>query len=65
MIDFNTYKELHPYSTYSTVEYPSSKAEKYAPKDGQDPQAPEMYLFPTMVPGFDLRRKKWGKFAVN
>jgi hypothetical protein len=31
------------------------------PTDDSEPEAPEVYLFPTRLPGFDLRRKKWGK----
>ncbi|RSM13182.1 hypothetical protein CEP52_002042 [Fusarium oligoseptatum] len=62
MIDFDTYKKLHPWSKYSRRTYDPSKSERYSPEDDQGPQAPEMYLFPTMIPGFDLRRKKWGKF---
>ncbi|RTE69062.1 hypothetical protein BHE90_016557 [Fusarium euwallaceae] len=37
--------------------------DEYSPKEDQGPKPPEIYLFPTMVPGFDLRRKKWGKFT--
>lgn len=59
MIDFNAYKELHPNSKYSRRVH--NKADEYSPSDSQGPQAPEIYLFPIMVPGFDLRRKKWGK----
>lgn len=65
MVDFNTYKELHPYNTYSRFQQSSSKADKYTPKDSQGPQVPEVYLFPTMVPGFDLRRKQWGKYMLT
>jgi hypothetical protein len=32
----------------------------YLPTDDSEPEAPEIYLFPTRLPGFDLRRKKWG-----
>jgi hypothetical protein len=62
MIDFATYKELHPDNEYSRRTQISSNVDEYSPGDNQGPQAPEMYLFPTMVPGFDLRRKIWGKF---
>lgn len=58
MIDFNTYKELHQ----KTVLWNFDKDKKiYKPKDGNIPKAPEIYLFPGNIPGFDLRRKKWGE----
>ncbi|KAI8721315.1 AAA domain-containing protein [Fusarium sp. LHS14.1] len=65
MVDFNTYKELHPYSKYSKQEDVLSKSEEYSPKGDQSPQSPEMYLFPTTVPGLDLRRKKWIDLQVD
>ncbi|RSL96134.1 hypothetical protein CDV31_013606 [Fusarium ambrosium] len=65
MIDFETYKELHPNSEYSLRRYSSSKSERYSPNEDQGPQAPEIYLFPTKVPGFDLRRKKWVDLQVD
>ncbi|KAL3423070.1 hypothetical protein PVAG01_04817 [Phlyctema vagabunda] len=63
MVDFNTYTELHPSNKYQ----PSNTASKMTklPSDGDIPQAPDIYLFPTMVPGFDLRRKKWTDLQVD
>jgi hypothetical protein len=62
MVDFNTYKELHPFNQYmGCVDFTSIK-ETSLPTDGSEPKAPEIYLFPTLVPGFDLRRKKWSKY---
>ncbi|UPK89428.1 hypothetical protein LCI18_000363 [Fusarium solani-melongenae] len=45
--------------------YNSPKVETYSPKDDKGPQTPEIYLFPTMAPGFDLRRKKWVDLEVD
>lgn len=67
MIDFNTYKELHPSNKYSTgisiSEWLGKKA--YLSTNGSEPTAPDIYLFPTQVPGFDLRRKKWVDLEVD
>ena len=62
MIDFNTYKELHPLNQYMDFLGFVSTKETSLPTDGSEPKAPEIYLFPTLVPGFDLRRKKWSKY---
>ncbi|KAI8276631.1 hypothetical protein K4K60_007534 [Colletotrichum sp. SAR11_57] len=40
-------------------------AEPGLPADGSEPHAPEIYLFPNIVPGFDLRRKKWVDVEVD
>ncbi len=69
MTDFSTYTELHPKNSYvelipagsrgygSTGLHPGTNL----PTDDSEPTVPEMYLFPTHLPGFDLRRKKWGE----
>jgi hypothetical protein len=62
MIDFNTYKELHPLNQYISFLGSVSTKETSLPTDGSEPKAPEIYLFPILVPGFDLRRKKWSKY---
>jgi hypothetical protein len=61
MVDFDTYKELHPGSSYMRQEGYISGRKPNLPKDGSEPEEPEIYLFPKLIPGFDLRRKKWGK----
>jgi len=38
----------------------SAETDSSLPTDDSEPEAPEVYLFPTSLPGFDLRRKKWG-----
>ncbi|KAL6355939.1 hypothetical protein LRP88_09523 [Fusarium phalaenopsidis] len=65
MIDFDTYRELHPSSGYAFHKRDPSRMGKYSPKVDQVPQTPEIYSFPTKVPGFDLRRKKWVDLQVD
>ncbi|RYP48467.1 hypothetical protein DL768_005669 [Monosporascus sp. mg162] len=65
MIDFNTYKELHPLNPYSSIVSSASENGTDLPTDGSEPKAPEIYLFPTRVPGFDLRGKKWVDLEVD
>lgn len=38
----------------------SAETNSALPTDDSEPEPPEVYLFPTSIPGFDLRRKKWG-----
>ncbi|KAH0432665.1 AAA family ATPase [Colletotrichum camelliae] len=64
MIDYDTYTSLHPLNRYAPSA--TEKAtEPTLPKDGSEPRAPEIYLFPNLVPGFDLRRKKWVDVEVD
>ncbi|KAL8314031.1 hypothetical protein RB597_006447 [Gaeumannomyces tritici] len=76
MTDFATYKELHPDNpylrsmSYQKIGMPGhdslgSHPELNLPTDGSEPAAPSIYLFPEYLPGFDLRRKKWGEVAWN
>ncbi|KAI0165436.1 hypothetical protein GGR52DRAFT_558701 [Hypoxylon sp. FL1284] len=62
MIDFRTYAELHPSNPYSKNQ--PIKKTRYS-TDASAPKAPEIYLFPTQLPGFDLRRKKWVDIEVD
>ncbi|KAI7765298.1 hypothetical protein ACKAV7_005169 [Fusarium commune] len=55
MVDFDTYKELHPGSSYMRQEGYISGRKPNLPKDGSEPEEPEIYLFPKLIPGFDLR----------
>lgn len=60
MIDFDTYQELHPSNKYSlTMLGPSN--EYFPPISTNEPNATEILVFPPLIPGFDLRRKKWCK----
>ncbi|PYI09863.1 P-loop containing nucleoside triphosphate hydrolase protein [Aspergillus sclerotiicarbonarius CBS 121057] len=58
MIDFRTYWQLHPSdkstSTTNRTEITSERMEFDEP-----PSEPEIFLFPSHIVGFDLRRKKW------
>ncbi|KAF5666706.1 AAA family ATPase [Fusarium denticulatum] len=65
MVDFDTYKELHPGSSYMRQEGYISGRKPNLPKDGSEPEEPEIYLFPKLIPGFDLRRKKWVDLEVD
>ncbi|KAF5640540.1 TOB3 (member of AAA-ATPase family) [Fusarium sp. NRRL 52700] len=65
MVDFDTYKELHPGSAYMRQEGYISGRKPNLPKDGSEPEEPEIYLFPKLIPGFDLRRKKWVDLEVD
>ncbi|CAI0648973.1 unnamed protein product, partial [Colletotrichum noveboracense] len=64
MIDYDTYTSLHPTNSYA-MKVTEVVAEPGLPADGSEPHAPEIYLFPNMVPGFDLRRKKWVDVEVD
>ncbi|KAL8381577.1 hypothetical protein RB595_005724 [Gaeumannomyces hyphopodioides] len=73
MTDFATYKELHPEnpclqsmslqknSTFGLGLPPRANL----PTNGSEPAAPDIYLFPGHLPGFDLRRKKWVNLEVD
>jgi AAA+ superfamily predicted ATPase len=74
MIDFETYAKLHPGNPYvlSSTRAPrhmfqgsSTETDPKLPADGSEPKVPEIYLFPTRLPGFDLRRKKWVDLEVD
>ncbi|KAK2730733.1 AAA family ATPase [Colletotrichum kahawae] len=55
MIDYDTYTSLHSKNSYS-MNATEEVTETGLPTDGSEPRAPEIYLFPNLVPGFDLRR---------
>ncbi|KAK1454888.1 hypothetical protein CMEL01_03648 [Colletotrichum melonis] len=63
MIDFETYESLHPNNQYTNKE--KFPPEPGLPTDGSEPHVPEIYLFSNLVPGFDLRRKKWGEVSFD
>ncbi|KAJ3545948.1 hypothetical protein NM208_g2244 [Fusarium decemcellulare] len=65
MVDFSTYKELHPYNHYSQKSRDSLEVTTNLPVDSGELEEPDVYVFPTMVPGFDLRRKKWVDLNVD
>ncbi|KAK7460276.1 hypothetical protein Landi51_00524 [Colletotrichum acutatum] len=63
MIDFETYTSFHPHNQYTNKD--KLVPEPGLPTDGSEPRLPEIYLFPNLVPGFDLRRKKWVDVEVD
>ncbi|KAM5351088.1 hypothetical protein ACJ41O_003811 [Fusarium nematophilum] len=65
MIDYRTYQELHPYNEYWTAVQMGRATRENIPMDGSEPKEPEIYLFPTKIPGFDLRRKKWTDLEID
>ncbi|KAM7211276.1 hypothetical protein V8F06_013333 [Rhypophila decipiens] len=80
MLDFAIYTELHPANKYvqdrpyRMIDYDNPIPEWKSitkgatipgTEDDAEPSAPEIYLFPTHLPGFDLRRKKWVDLEVD
>lgn len=65
MIDFDTYQELHPLNKYHAGWRNAPYVLTNLPTDDSEPKAPEIYLFPPLIPGFDLRRKKWSKCLLK
>ncbi|KAK4250457.1 hypothetical protein C7999DRAFT_11704 [Corynascus novoguineensis] len=72
MTDFSTYKELHPSNTYLQLlnlndlrDSVNVTPHTNLPTDDSEPPVPEIYLFPTHIPGFDLHRKKWVDLEVD
>ncbi|KAL6832788.1 hypothetical protein V8C40DRAFT_235978 [Trichoderma camerunense] len=61
MIDFETYKMLHRKDEDKVY---TELAPLINDKD-QPPPIPELYLFPTKIHGFDLRRKEWTDLEVD
>ncbi|KAF5484707.1 putative AAA domain-containing protein [Colletotrichum siamense] len=64
MVDYDTYTSLYPHNSYAAKAI-GAVAEPGLPTDGSEPHAPEIYLFPKLIPGFDLRRKKWIDVEVD
>ncbi len=66
MIDFKTYKLLHSNSAGFMMQYGRGREEQFDMdpsfmERGEPPLAPDLYLFPDSIIGFDLRRKKLGE----
>ncbi|KAF3017117.1 hypothetical protein E8E14_009351 [Neopestalotiopsis sp. 37M] len=49
----------------STFGRAKTQARGYKPKDGQNPEFPELYLFPSETKGFNFRTKKWSTLEVD
>lgn len=67
MVDFQTYHQLHCDSvafktTYSSIDNPD--CERMSPENmasDQPPSTPDIYVFPSEIPGYDLKNKKWSE----
>ncbi|KAI0163736.1 hypothetical protein BJ166DRAFT_465584 [Pestalotiopsis sp. NC0098] len=64
MIDFNTYKELHS-DSLSFVNEAWVFKRYYKADPNEEAKPPELYLFPSLVPGFNFRTKKWTSLKVD
>ncbi|GFF67545.1 hypothetical protein IFM47457_01756 [Aspergillus lentulus] len=64
MVDFPTYRQLHPPEhplvRKKRTEIPPERLEADDP-----PSAPEIYLFPSRIVGYNFRRKKWVNLQVD
>ncbi|XXH01512.1 hypothetical protein Hte_007872 [Hypoxylon texense] len=71
MIDFLTYRQLHSDSPFFTKKYLSNNPlsrnymDEGTMRNDEPPPAPEIYLFPDTLPGFNLRTKKWIDLDVD
>ncbi len=70
-MDFQTYQQLHYSSVNFKVTYPSIDDHECQRMDPEvmasdlPPSAPEIYIFPNTIPGYDLRSKKWGELLLH
>ncbi|PLN81396.1 P-loop containing nucleoside triphosphate hydrolase protein [Aspergillus taichungensis] len=64
MIDFPTYKQLHPSDPKVSLEKHKEIPPERMDRD-EPPSAPELFLFPSTIIGFNLRRKKWVNLEVD
>lgn len=72
MVDFEIYRQLHSDSIKFQLLYERDESDdedeegryKMSAEDMASetpPLAPEIYVFPATVPGYNLRSKKWGE----
>ncbi|PTB38395.1 hypothetical protein M441DRAFT_146680 [Trichoderma asperellum CBS 433.97] len=64
MIDYPTYRALHPGSGDKRFSTHESKAQ-LAFREQETPSYPDIYLLPRTILGFSLRRKKWEDLNVD
>ncbi len=68
MVDFETYRQLHENSGHFKMTYPSIDGAKSLRMDlemiksDDPPLAPDIYVFPNTIPGYNLRSKTWSKY---
>ncbi|PVH76181.1 AAA family ATPase [Cadophora sp. DSE1049] len=71
VVDFQTYQQLHSSSANFKQRYSSLEAQLCERMDpgimaSEDPpSAPDIYIFPNTIPGYDLRSKKWVDLEVD
>ncbi|KAF7538457.1 hypothetical protein G7054_g2875 [Neopestalotiopsis clavispora] len=66
MIDFHTYKELHPEAKMvrNAMKLSNNKSRPYISKNGVT-GSQDKYLFPREIPGFNFRTKNWTNLDVD
>ena len=62
MIDTSTYKILHKERMF--LERRRTPSDRMI-SESLGPQGSEIYLFPKTIKGYNLRRKKWGKWPTE
>ncbi|KAF3006997.1 hypothetical protein E8E14_007964 [Neopestalotiopsis sp. 37M] len=71
MVDFETYRQIHSSSFTFKFSYPSicdDKLPRMDPrimKSDEPPPAPDIYVFPKTIPGYNLQSKKWVDLKVD
>ncbi|KAI6086339.1 P-loop containing nucleoside triphosphate hydrolase protein [Hypoxylon rubiginosum] len=67
MVDYLTYTQLHPGSTSITRLLSSNRnyMDENTMRNDSPPSAPEIYLFPDTIPGYNLRTKKWVDLDID
>lgn len=71
MVDFETYRQLHSSSSAFKMSYPIIDEEEHQRMDAdtmksdKPPSAPDIYVFPNTIPGYNLRSKKWVDLKVD
>lgn len=63
MVDFHTYQQLHPCMRTSRESHDCLDSAAMA--SDEPPAAPSIYVFPNMIPGYNLRSKKWVDLKVD
>ncbi|GCB27380.1 ATPase family AAA domain-containing protein 3 [Aspergillus awamori] len=67
MIDFPTYLQLHPPEGQNSkiLREPGEEIPPERMEIDEPPSSPEIFLFPSTVVGYNLRRKKWVSLEVD
>jgi hypothetical protein len=67
MVDYVTYRKLHQKEKSILKRRPGNQSSDQVVEipEKVGPIGDELYLFPTTIVGFNLRRKKWGMQSCN